>query len=440
MSNSSEGAFEYPDLLGMITGGLRLNVQALQVAAATYPRIAAVGQPFESLILLQNACDKQIAVRVTLRLPRKDAGSGRANIVTPKDNLTLNMQAGEVGLLHMPLVALQPTQPNSQLQIGVKIEVSVPRGARQIRSPEGGRVASVLNMSPVRLNILREAGFLTDVIDGHLVDTVNIAPGQIMAAPPEKSPRYEVLWSVKDLPMERRKFEEMGEQAVKFAGTITRYQVYQPLIQATEMRFAQAGLPLHPAECIFIAKTLTYVMEDGLEIEPGTSLQGSRWFQQLMGVMSDEELLKDPDRLVQYLYSALIYDGVMLGLSMTERNSGESLGSTAEHVSYANEIVAAIDNKAPIDLSHAYLPLILTGLLLNPTIRNSRENPWVSLTQIREAWRGRLKLADNRYEWVANIFSNFAYKCESALNDARIPKPSTGPLPGTGSLRTPSGA
>jgi hypothetical protein len=423
-ANPTLSNLSYPDVLGMITGGERIGVDVVQCAFGLHPRSTAVGQPFEALALLQNTCDKTVQVSLALRLPRKDSAGKALTLLTPKDRVQVNLQPGETGLMFLPIVVQAPGAPSQDNLIGLRVEVKAPRNYKLVRPPFGGRAASVLNMSPFRLSILRDVGFRSVSQEpGLLLDMFNIIPGTISTLPATPAARYEVLWSAKELSVEQAKYAELSVQASKFAATITRVQVLQPLIRATEQKFGQAGMPLHPAEAAFIAKVLTYVMEDGLDLEQGFSLPESRWFNQLAGVMNDQALIGDFERLVPYLYSALIHDGVMLGLAMVEHESRENVGSPNERLSYADSVVSSLNSKSGIDLSHVYLPLVLAGLLLNHQIKSTRENPWTNIAMLREAWQGRLKLLGSEDEWMMGMFSNFTHIAEQNLHKMGLAKP-----------------
>src|SRR5579859_7009356 len=117
---------DYPDVLGTITGGARLNVDLVQCALAAYPPSTAVGQPFEGLVLLQNTIDKPVQVDVTLQLPRKDANGNRITMITPKDQVQVTLQGGETGLLHIPIVPHLPTQPSQDNVLSVQVQTRAP--------------------------------------------------------------------------------------------------------------------------------------------------------------------------------------------------------------------------------------------------------------------------------------------------------------------------
>jgi hypothetical protein len=415
---------DLPDVLGMITGGLRINIGLLQCAFALHPRATVLGQPLEALIVLQSAANTPLQLNFTVRLPKRDANGNRLALWTPKETIQLVLQPAETGLLHIPIVSRQPSQPATDLPVVIKVDVKAPRNAARIRSAAGGRPASVLNISPFRLSILREVGFrITQQEEAHLIDTFDVVAGNISTAQPPAAPRYETLWTAKDLDAERARFAELEAAAQRFAATLTRNQVFEQLERLIGDHFIQAGLPLHPSEAQFAAKTLTYTMEDGLNLEQGFSLQESRWFKQLVGMMGDAALLSDINALLTKLFPAIVHDSVRLGLSLVARIAEENLGTQAEYLTYADEVLSALQGKASIDLGHAYLPLVLTGLLLNYKVKATRENPWTSLTNIRQAWHGRLRLADDQFEWVARVFNLFYEEAETQLDDARISRP-----------------
>jgi len=428
MPNDSEemirASQELPDVLGMITGGLRVSVGVVQCAFATYPRATALGQPFEGLLLLQSTCDKSLPVTVTVKLPKKDASGARLNLWTPKEVIQLTLQPAETGLLHIPIVSRPTTQPCTENQIQVKIEARLPRGARIVRASNGGRPASILNMSVFRMSILREVGFrIMQPEEGTLADFFDIVPGTITAAPPATSPRYETLWAIRDLAADQVRYVQLEAQARQFAATISRNLVMDPLQKLLETRFSAVGMPLHPAEVLLMAKTITYVLEDGLELEPGFSLYTSRWFQQLVGIIEDEATMQDMDKLMARLFPNALYDAVLLGLKLTQNASGDDLGTEADHINYANEVVSAVEGSIPIDLGHVYLPLVLCGILLNYRLKVMHENPWVSLAEISQAWSGRLRLSDTNFEWITNVFNDFIRRAEKQLDEVRISRP-----------------
>jgi len=418
---NSQRQMGLPDVLGMITGGARLNISVIQCALAVHPTSIAVGQTLEALLLLQNACDKPVQVQVTIQLPRKDAAGNRLTLISVKEPPVVSMQPGETGLLHIPIVAFPPTAESQNTPLGIKLDVRAPKGYAIVRPPQGGRPASMLSMSPFRLNILKEVGFTIKQEGELLIQAFNIMPGVINAPQPEMVSRYEVLWTTRELQREQAHYVEMRERAATFAGTLKSEPALQTLLRATEKRFAAAGLPLHPAEALFVAKSLTYTLFDGLREIEGFGVENASWFQRLTTIMDDKTTLGDLELLIAYIYTALLTDAVALGLFILEKRTGENLGTRDEHRTYALEVVEAL-NQQTLDLSHAYLPLVLAGITLNARIKDSRESLWASLNYLGEAWRGRTKLADSSYDWVAQILDVLLDEAEKELIALKVPK------------------
>ncbi|MEP7287530.1 MAG: hypothetical protein ABI947_17365 [Chloroflexota bacterium] len=414
---------EYPDVLGTITGGSRLNVDMVQCAFTVYPNATALGQPFEALVLLQNMCDKPIQVQINLQIPRKDSLGNRMSLIAAKDEIVVNMQPGETGLLHVPIVPHLPTQPTQNNTMSVRIQPRVPKAYKLVRHADGGRPATALNMSLLRLNILREVSFMAvSQVAGVLTAPFNIIPGQVQTMAPAAN-RYETLWSVKELPNEQARYAASVKDAERFAATLSRSTVMEPLLAITEQRFAQAGLPLHPGETLFAVKTLTYIMEDGLDLETGFGLVNGRWFNRLVSVVSDQYMTQDEDRLCSFLYTAVVYDAVRVGLNIVERYARQKFGTQDEHAAYAEAVVGVLEGRNQVDLGHVYLPLVLTGIVLNLTIKSSKENLWDSLASLKEAWTGRVRLADSTIEPISQILTAFIKDAELTLTRSRVPRP-----------------
>jgi hypothetical protein len=88
----------YPDVLGIIAGGLRVGLKdELQVAVGIFPRSAYLNQPFEVIVILQNMLDQNLEVQVTLNLPRKAPDGSAMKMETPRKVVSMTMKAGEVG-------------------------------------------------------------------------------------------------------------------------------------------------------------------------------------------------------------------------------------------------------------------------------------------------------------------------------------------------------
>lgn len=419
--------YDYPDVLGTITGGPRVEMETLQAALGVFPGRAALGQPFELLLLLQSVIDQPQEVVLAARLPRQDAAGQRLSFFLPKKQFKLRLGPGEVGLMHLPVVAQPPTPPARGYPAQVKLLAQpTGEGHRQVRARGRGRPPSVLSLSPFRLEVLRDVGFGGD---SRPPDTLrcrfDVIPGQVNVGLVHPTPKYETLWTAQDYQAERGKIEEVISLAEEVMLDFTRSNIFFHVQEATRERFGRAGLPLHPGEALFVAKSLTYVFEDALQVEQGFTLHEGRWFQWLCSLLVRDPAVAGQDRgelAAGPLYLGAVYDAVRVGLPMVEVATRQRFGTAQEHRLYAEKVVQALQGGIPIDLSHAYLPLIMAGLLLNVRIKLSNENPWESVDALEEAMRGRARLAADAENPIFRSVETLTEKAREALRYGRIPR------------------
>lgn len=415
---------DYPDVLGSITGGTRHVVSVVQCALGVYPRAAVIGQPFEALVLVQNASDQPAQVMVTIQLPRKDTQGRRISLVTTKDIFAFVMQPAEVGLLHIPIVPHLPTQPGEGHPIGARVDVKPAKSYNLVRPLQGGRPPALLNVSATRLSLLRQLGFSSaSQVPGFLSSTFDISASQSGTHQAENvPPRYEALWRVKELAYEQAKYAALAEKAQRFARIFMPVNIMDSMIAVTTRRYNQIGLPLLPGERLAISKALIYAMLDGTD--KTYKFTERRWFQRLVIQIEDETLTGDLRKLITALYPDIAHDAARLGLSAVERASGESLGSPREHLTFADDLVSVLEGQNPGGLVHIYLPLALVGILLNGQIVGPRENPWASFSQFDEARKNRLRSAEDADRFIFDFLNKFIESAEQFLVKNNISKPS----------------
>jgi hypothetical protein len=282
----------------------------------------------------------------------------------------------------------------------------------------------MLSISPFRMAVLRDIHF---VANNHGADslgvTFDILSGNIPTPSSEVKPRYEALWTTHNLEQELDKIKAMSGEAMRFANGFMRDQIHPLLLKHTTAIFGDTGMPLHPAEALFITKILTYVLEDGLSLEAGFSVEGSHWFQQLCRLIAyNPAATKNLDGLLKLLYNDVVYDAVMLGFSILAHDAKEDFGSEQEQIDYATKAVAALAGRIPIGLEYAYVPLILAGIILAPRLTTLNENPWHSLAALKEARDGRNNLAGDAYREVFDILNNMIAKTERFLWETKVPR------------------
>lgn len=386
-----------PDVLGAITHGQRVSLgSALHAALGIFPTMAYLNQPAELFLVLQSMIDQKLEVQVELLLPISDDQRRRAVFETPRNRLTLTLQAAEAGILHLPIVARPPTQA-VRFMPRVRVKYTVPRKFAPLRPPDGGPPASVLSLSPFRLHAFREVNFNFDVDGDELVIALDLAAKTLPAQKLTAQTRWESLWVIEALEKERAQAAAKVNQARQIALGAQYGSAYPALSQAVADRFAALELPLHPGEVRAIAKMLAYTLDEAPSVEHGYSYQQTMWFQRLCQVLAHDarvEKLHRDEIAVKYLLDGLVYDSVLLAFRTLKARVRENLGSESEQQAYALRLLRWLAGQGEEDLSYIYLPLALGGLVVDRIVAlNTPDNPWTLLEELREAARGRIKLA-----------------------------------------------
>jgi hypothetical protein len=366
-------------------------------------------------------------LQISVTAPQRDAEGNLINLFTPKPRMSLTLPSAESGLLHIPVTPQLPTRPGNGYTVLVHPAVSVPERFAQIRSLDGGPPPSMLGISPFRMAVLSDIAFGADTqASNKLRVSFDVLPGRLPPRSEEPLPRYEALWTVRDLQQEQAKARAMASEALRFANSLTRTNVYQPLWDRTKNSFGDAGIPLHPGEVTFITKLLVYVMEDGLELESEFSLAEGKWFDRLCWLMAhNPDIIHDIPQLVKILYTAVVHDAVQLGFHMISHASKADFGADEEQRVYAERVVGALEGQVPLALEHIYLPLVMGGTLVTAQVTTSDENPWTSLGQLKEAQQGRISLAgaeQSAFREVFDILDVLIEKAQRNLWEMRIPR------------------
>jgi hypothetical protein len=360
----------YPDVLGSITGGARISMDKLQCALGVFPQQTYINQPVEVILILQNMVDQPMQIKVGLQLPSQDKKGHPVVIDTAKKTLALSMRPGEVGVLRVPIIPLPPTQPGTAFPVRVAVRYRTPNEGRAVRPPAGGAPPSVLSISSFKLHALREVAFSAHTWNesAEIITTYfDIAPKRTPPIGQDLQPRYESLWTMQEMVEERELVQAKVEAARRIASSLTRMTVYKPMMTAVEEHFAERGMPLHPGEIRAVAKMMTYTLDEGLELEPGFSMEDSRWFLTLCQVLAHDPDLEAMDRgelVTKYLFEAALYDSILLGFSTIDPKVKEDLGDAAERVNYANRVLAWFAGEGDPDPSYIYLPLAMGGVVV----------------------------------------------------------------------------
>lgn len=417
----------YPDVLGSITGGARIHMGDLQCAVGVFPRQVYVNQPAETVIVLQNMVDKELQVKVAVRLPTVDRKDNPAVFEAAKSQVTQNLKPGEVGVLRMPFVARLPTKPGKGFPVRVAVRFRTPSQASTIRPPSGGAPPSVLSISPFKLQVLRDVTFKAHTWNDSaeiITAYFELAPKRLPRAPELPQPTYETLWSREVMPKEIDLAMAHLDEARHIADGKAHGSSYNAFLKVVEERFAERDWPLHPGEAIAIAKMMAYTVDDGPILEPDVEVEESRWFLALCQVLASNPEIVKMNRhalIANYLFSEVLYEAILLGFRVLETKVTENLGSREERIEFANKVLAWLGGRGQGDLTYVYLPLVLGGLSVSRIVRAGiRESPWDIVDGLEEAVHGRIRLADDASIVIFGMLRTLLNRQASMLRAQRI--------------------
>lgn len=388
----------YPDLLGAVTGGARLNLDVVQCALAVRPGRVPAGAFFEMVLLVQNASDGDVDVVAEPCLPERDAAKQKSRFLTKSDRLRIGLRPAEVGYLTLPVSTSAKTAPAPGYEVALKVTAKrVGKHHVRVRSPEGGGtfvMESLPRDVQAQLGALRGLAFSAEA-----PGRKNCVGARVEILPPalstlkELKPSWVSLWTASDYLDDATLVERVASELKAVEPHLTRDVMFMPLLKATQSRFQAAGYPLHPPEAILIAKLLTLLLEQGAAgIVPVTDRPGlPRWYSRMCHLLLQEPgLAAQPEGLItQVVYPTLVHDAVHHGFAMVSTVTGESFGAPSELAAYADTVAEGVAEGRPLDFAHAYLPLVLGGLIINARLTLPRE-------QIRETINVLVRALDLR--------------------------------------------
>jgi hypothetical protein len=410
----------YPDILGYLTGGARVNFGVVQAALAVRPRVVRAGRSFEAILLIQNASDSDVDVNVNLQLPEFDAKKKKGRFVTKTGRLLVGLRPAEVGYVTLPVSCLPDTGVSDAYKISMSIESKPAGKPRRVRQPNGGGEVVLRHLQEQtrsKLEDLKKLSFSTaksgllssalevqfSVMSGSLGQIVDLKPGWVS------------LWTLADHMDERLLLERYRETLLtQVLPALNRSKLFAPLLQETQLRFGSAGYALKPIEALFIAKLLMLILEmaaprdDSFDYLGETSYNLSLllkkgapgeaelpyWCRSFLHVLArDERAATYIEQVVtRVIYADLVRDAATHAFRMIKTVTGEDLGSDAEVQAYVDQLAHLLNEKGQFDFTHVYLPLILGGVIIYDRVVMPGEILSDSLVQISNA------LDERRYE------------------------------------------
>jgi hypothetical protein len=409
----------YPDVLGAITNGKHLNVDVVQAALATRPSAVVAGKQFDALIILQNASNVDVDAVIRLSVPEVDRGGhkGRFSSTLTKP-IRIGLRPAEVGVANLPLMCNQLTTPANDYQVHVELQIEQKqRGGLRIRDLTGGVPLDVSDLPEERqqsvtdLLALQFSTHVAGKMSGNkatLAAPFEVLPPQIVGLPQDIKPGYVTLWTIADYPDDGIIADKVKDLTAVILPQLNRANVFFPLLKETQSRFEAAQFKLWAGEGIAVAKLLTLVLETGLpKLDKGESQTVfPRWYMKLCRMLIQNPQSAANLELVatQGFYAELVYDAAMLGFTMITTVTRESFGTPDEMAGYAKQLVASLGRRGePLDFTHAYLPLVLAGIIANARVSMPQEQIRDTASLMATGRDNRVNLMDDSNKFLFDM-------------------------------------
>lgn len=405
----------YPDVLGHITGGPRCNVNVVQLALAVRPRVIRAGRAFEVILLVQNASDVNVDLVATLKPPERDANKQKDRFVSKSSRLVVGLRPAEVGYVKLPMSCLPDTAVGEDYRMGMEVAVKPLSKPARIRHIQGGGpfdAETLAEDARAEVDNLHKLKFAAEKHFG-LRDTIEVPfavmPGRIGKMADFK-PGWVSLWTTQDMVDERALVARYAPLMLESVlPQLHRDKVIEPLMAETTKRFDAAGYPLKELEALYFAKMLTRVLDMAapqenvfdylahpeynvsLTLKSGLPEDGSMpvlplWAQGLLKLIAqNEKAAKHPVQAITHLlYEDLLRDAIPHAFSVVKAASGQEFGTDEEIQRYAENLIKLLGEEGEIDLTHAYIPMIMGGLVVYDRVIKPGEDLGESLRDMTD--------------------------------------------------------
>ncbi len=410
----------YPDILGLITGGERLNLDSVQIAVATRPRFVRAGRPFEILLLVQNAVDTDVDITMTLHMPSVDAKKQKDRFIIQTQRVVVGVKPAEVGYALLTATTLPDVAISDAYQLGVEVSVKMMGKGERIRSASGGGKVPLEHLSTATAEMIEGLQGLTYHTKKRRMGNIIDVPFTLMSGTMGKMTDFAPGW------VSLSRLSNYGDPRYFLHQYSTRLQVetlpnlkralmLKPLIEATKQRFSESGFPLHDTEAILIGKLMTLILEyaspkktahgnmaarlfniaamierDPFDLEKQPYIP--HWFRAFMRYAEeDERTFSHPAQLILgYLYEDVIADAMDHAFALVQEVSGENLGDDDDVRKYRERVVTALTEKKGLDFGLVYLPLVMGGMIINEAMLIDAENPADTINQIKKLLQDRI--------------------------------------------------
>lgn len=398
-------AIEYPDIMGdYMDARQRFDAGGLHYLCFLEPAAMAPGGQTKLLFLLQSALDAPLEAVLHAELPARTGPLGRSvRFEMAQPELHINIAAGEVGLLQVPLTC-GPATPNAKYDIKVTLEAKPSSHAELIRPTSSpGRLGKTLIRNPVGLGIAPVIG-VGYVAKPAARQTLRL---EVVGEPAEEeadlSPNFESLWTTDELQYQQQAQREVSDRRVHILPKLTEDALFATLWQESQLLFESAGVPLSMGEAIFLARILTYTA--------AKFLNKGDWYDALLVPMWREAFRNDlptGDALwvvTQVGYEHLLRLSTAMSFGLMDRAMGREVWSNEEQQAVIDLLSNTVcRGQGTLPPEFLYMPLILGGLAVAREFKMSEEDLHHSLELVVKAYQNRAGIFDAELELVNDLF------------------------------------
>ncbi len=382
---SHAGEPNYPDILGMLSGGPFLNLGLIQCAMTIRPQQTPAGRLCDVLLVMQNAADSDVDVTVTIDLPKRDLAGGKNRFSAKTSRLLVGLRPAEVGVMALPMLVLPTAQPGAGYVVGLNLDIKrIGKKSQRVRAVTGGGEFDLQTLpKEVKQQIadLRSLAYSSESggKKNHIQAAFEVRPPALssLSALKDQKADWTSLWTMQDYLDERVILEKTWSIAQTATIHLKRDIVFMPLLRATQERFKASQYPLLPPEAIFITKLLTLILETDVPMPAANTPLSTlpRWFMRLARVLFQEPGLSSQHEALatQLVYEELLHDAVVQGFSMVSMVTNEQFGSAEETERYAAGLVDTLHDQQSMDLARVYLPMVMAGLISASRVTMPRE-------------------------------------------------------------------
>jgi len=436
-------SLNYPDLLGYVTGGTRLNVGPAQLAIAVRPPEPRAGQVVQVVVLAQNAADVDIDLTVTIKPPDADARKQKGRFSAKTQRVLVGIKAAEVGTLTMPILTLPDTAPGQGYVIGVEVEAKTSAKGGSARDPNGGGVVDgdYLPDATMRaLDDLKDLKFVTARRGARLDLTFDLLPPKLNLQLAEAKAGWHSIARLEDYKDPRLAMHKYADLlTLHLFPRLKRDVMFPALTSATSEQFAAGGYPLRDAEAKLIARLMTLILEyaapkdmqhgyvaageynvrSWLDHDPrlaNPDIELPLWFARMLAAIGkDQRAAQVPEKVIpKFLYFDLLHDATRHGFDLVEKATGQHLGMLNEIDEYAVQNIQRLQNGGGMDFSRVYLPLVMGGVMVNDRLVFDREDPAALIRELADVIEERVfEISDDDmpiYEMAKQIIAQTGHK------------------------------